>query len=126
MSSRSKNGNWNSRQLQFVDSKSVLLEMQLLLGRKWKLVLVYQLLESGSTRFNQLKRETDGISSKVLSETLADLVDAGLVERTERLGTPTQVEYALSERGRALAPVIGAMLEWGQDHVEGSADRDYC
>lgn len=77
------------------------------IGGKWKLLILRHLLLHGPHRFNQLADKL-GVSNKVLSENLRDLVDAGLLVRAET-GDP----YELSPRGAELMPVFRALAEWG-------------
>jgi DNA-binding HxlR family transcriptional regulator len=99
--------------------------MRALFGRKWQPILVYRLLEDGPTGFSRLKRDIDGISSKMLSESLTDLEDRGLVERTQVEDSPVRVEYALTERGETLEPVLREMVQWGSEQtIEGAGQPD--
>lgn len=100
----------------FVNGEKILHDMQALLGRKWHPILVYRLLEDEPMRFSSLKRSVDGISSKMLSESLADLTAAGIVERRQVSDSPVRVEYTLTEPGRALEPVIVATIQWGCEY----------
>jgi len=88
-----------------------------LIGRKWHPVIVHRLLEAGPCGFNELRDNVDGISSKVLSESLSDLEENGLVDRAVRSEKPFRVEYSLTERGESLQPVIYAMHDWGKTHL---------
>ena len=88
-----------------------------LIGKKWHPVIIHRLLEHGPSGFNELKKAVDGISSKVLSDSLSDLEEATLVEREIISEKPFRVEYSLTERGADLEPVIAAMAEWGQRHL---------
>jgi len=104
----------------FADGEAILHEMQEILGRKWQPILVYRLLVDEPMRFSTLKRTIDGISSKMLSESLAELEAAALVERNQVDDSPVRVEYTLTDRGRALEPVITAMVQWGDEYdVDG-------
>lgn len=89
----------------------------LLIGKKWHPVIIHRLLEFGELGFNELKTEVDGISSKVLSESLEDLEEKQLVERRVISEKPVRVRYSLTEFGRTLEPVILAMRDWGQEHL---------
>jgi DNA-binding HxlR family transcriptional regulator len=93
------------------------------LGPKWHPVIIDRLLAEGPSGFNELKTAVDGISSKVLSDSLDRLEDHGLVDRTVLSDKPVRVEYSLTERGRSLEPVIESMREWGQTHL-GPPDED--
>jgi len=88
-----------------------------LIGRKWHPVIVHRLLKSGPMGFNDLESEVDGISSKVLSDSLDDLEEAKLVDRAIISEKPFRVEYSLTERGADLETVIEAMAEWGETHL---------
>ena len=88
-----------------------------ILGRKWHPVIVHRLLQSGPSGFNELKQNVDGVSSKVLSESLEDLQEHDLVMREVVNDQPFRVRYSLTERGGSLEPVITAMAQWGQEHL---------
>jgi len=90
------------------------------LGRKWHLRIVYHLLENGPLGFSALKGALVGVSSKMLSESLTQLEEEGLVAREVVSDQPVRVEYSLTDRGRALEPVVSAVLTWGAEH--GPAD----
>lgn len=85
-----------------------------LLGRKWTAHLVWALLD-GPRRFTQLLDAADGLSDRMLSKRLGELVDAGVVTRHRYREIPPRVEYALTPRGRALRPVIEEMERWGRE-----------
>ncbi|MFB6179472.1 MAG: winged helix-turn-helix transcriptional regulator [Halorientalis sp.] len=87
------------------------------IGKKWHPVIVDRLLADGPLGFNALKAAVDGISSKVLSDSLEDLEERGIVTRTVISEKPFRVEYGLTDRGRDLGPVIDAMRAWGRDHL---------
>lgn len=93
------------------------------LGRKWHLRIVSQLLDDGPMGFSDLEGEIDGISAKMLSESLSALEAEGVVERTIVNQQPVRVEYSLSDRGAALADVVHGVLAWGVEHVEPADDR---
>lgn len=86
------------------------------IGGRWKPILLWT-LSSGSKRFGQLDAIITGISRKILTEQLKDLEANGLITRTQYNETPPRVEYALSERGKTLKPLLKAMGEWGMEHV---------
>jgi DNA-binding HxlR family transcriptional regulator len=77
-----------------------------LIGKKWHPVIVHRLLENGPLGFNALKEEVDGISSKVLSDSLEDMEEKGLVIRTIVSEKPFRVEYSLTEYGHTLTPTL--------------------
>lgn len=93
-----------------------------LIGKKWHPVIVHRLLENGPLGFNDLKRDVDGISSKVLSDSLEDLEDHDIVAREIVSEKPVRVEYSLTEFGQSLEPVITAMRDWGEEYLEPPAE----
>jgi DNA-binding HxlR family transcriptional regulator len=82
------------------------------LDGKWTLLIIRDLL-GGTRRFGELRSSLDGISSKTLTDRLRQLADDGLVSRTMYAEIPPRVEYTLTERGRAAAPIIEALGTWG-------------
>lgn len=83
-----------------------------MIGSKWKLLIMRDLME-GPRRFSGLHRSLAGISQKVLTENLRAMERDGLLTRTVFPEVPPRVEYALSDVGRSLSPVIEAMRAWG-------------
>ena len=86
------------------------------LGKKWHPVIIHRLGEEPQG-FNDLKRAVDGISSKVLSDSLESLEEHDLVERKIVSEKPFRVRYSLTKRGESLEPVVEAMREWGERHL---------
>lgn len=84
-----------------------------IISGKWTLLIVRDLAQ-GTKRFTQLERSLHGISPKTLSERLRDLERHGMVKRTTYAEVPVRVEYALTEKGRALSPVIDSMRQYGE------------
>lgn len=89
-----------------------------LIGKKWHPVIIHRLLDHGPLGFNALKDEIDSISSTVLSNSLEDLEDNGLVNRAIVSEKPFRVEYSLTEQGASLEPIIKAMDTWGQEYLK--------
>ena len=83
-----------------------------LIGGKWKLLLLRNLRER-PWRFNELQRSIDGISQKVLTESLRQMVDDGLAYRHDYHENPPRVEYGLTELGRQMLPIIDALADFG-------------
>lgn len=83
-----------------------------LIGSKWKL-LILRNLRVRPWRFNELKRDLNGISQKVLTESLRSMEDDGLIIRTIYPEVPIRTEYSLSETGKSMLPIIQAMEDWG-------------
>ncbi len=89
-----------------------------LIGRKWHPVILHRLLENGPLGFNDLKTEVDGISSKVLSDSLEDLEEKGFITRHVVNDKPVRVSYELTDLGESLEVVIFAMRDWGMEHLK--------
>lgn len=83
-----------------------------LIGSKWKLLIMRNLLVR-SWRFNELQRDLEGISQKVLTDSLRSMEADGIVTRTEYPEVPPHVEYSLSQLGESMRPIILAMEQWG-------------
>jgi len=88
-----------------------------ILGKKWHPVLIQTLLSDGPLGFNEIKTHVDGISDKVLSESLDNLQEDGLVVRDVVDDKPVRVNYSLTTAGRDLEPVIEGLLEWSNEHL---------
>ena len=88
-----------------------------LFGNKWKIYIIQQLKER-PFGFNELQRAIVGISQKVLSSNLKEMESAGFVTRAVIPKTPIRAEYALSDLGRSLMPIINSMVEWGTGYQE--------
>ncbi len=86
-----------------------------LINGKYKMTILYTLMEFGVVRFNEMKKYIGGISFKTLSSTLKELERDRLVHREEYPQIPPKVEYSLTGRGKSLIPILDAMCEWG-DH----------
>ena len=67
-------------------------------------------------RFNELKKSLEGISQKVLTDSLRSMEEDGLITRTVYPEVPSRVEYALSELGESMRPILDAMEEWGNNY----------
>lgn len=95
-----------------------------LIGNKWHPVVIHRLLAHGPLRFNELASETGAITNKVLSQSLDDLEEKGLVDRTVVSEKPVAVEYSLTERGESLDPVIDALEQWGKTHLQPAESEE--
>jgi len=87
------------------------------IGGKWKLIIVYWLAESPK-HFAALRKVMPGISQKVLTEQLRELVGDGIVQRQPTGVIPAPVEYSLTDYGRSLLPLIEELRLWGRGHIE--------
>lgn len=87
-----------------------------LINGKYKMTILYTLMEFQVVRFNEMKKYIGNISYKTLSATLKELKELeadGLVHREEYPQIPPKVEYSLTSRGRSLIPILDALCEWG-------------
>ncbi|MBN9082756.1 MAG: HxlR family transcriptional regulator [Rhizobiales bacterium 62-17] len=84
---------------------------------KWA-VLILGLLDHGPQRFNQLRREIDGLSQKMASHTLKSLERDGLVTRTAIATVPVTVEYAITPLGRTLAQAVDSLRLWAENNFD--------
>src|SRR5258708_211187 len=86
-----------------------------LIDGKWKGVILYH-LQAGRLRFGELRKRMPGITQRMLTKQLRALEDDDLITRKVFAEVPPRVEYALSETGLRLRPVIDALKSWGEDH----------
>ena len=91
-----------------------LLEM---LQGKWKFRILYELCIQGPIRFGTLKKNIGEITNTMLTSSLRELEKDGLVSRMQFNEIPPHVEYALTEKGKALLPVFYAMTKWGFRYI---------
>ena len=92
-----------------------------LIGSKWKLLIMRNLLKR-PWRFNELRRDLDGISQKVLTDSLRSMEEDGIITRTVYPEVPPRVEYALSDLGESMRPIIQAMEQWGTEYKKNHAE----
>ena len=88
-----------------------------LIGSKWKLLILRD-LQARPWRFNELTKDLEGISQKVLTDSLCSMEEDGIVTRTVYPEVPPRVEYALSALGESMRPIIQAMETWGREYQE--------
>ena len=86
-----------------------------LIGNKWKLLIMRNLLVR-SWRFNELQKNLEGISQKVLTDSLRSMEADGIITRTVYAEVPPRVEYALSELGETMRPILNSMQAWGENY----------
>jgi len=86
-----------------------------LIGSKWKLLIMRNLLVR-PWRFNELKKSLDGISQKVLTDSLRSMEEDGIITRTVFPEVPPRVEYALSPLGESMRPILDSMQHWGNNY----------
>lgn len=86
-----------------------------LIGSKWKLLIIRN-LRMRPWRFNELKKDLNGISQKVLTDSLRALEEDGIITHTVYPEVPPRVEYALSELGESMRPILDSMEQWGNTY----------
>lgn len=87
-----------------------------LIGNKWKLLIIRNLVYNGTQRFTDFIKTVPGISKKVLTDNLRSLEADGLIRREMFAEMPPRVEYSLSPLGKTLLPVFDALKAWGTDY----------
>ncbi|MEE1672700.1 helix-turn-helix domain-containing protein [Agarivorans aestuarii] len=87
------------------------------IGDKWSLLILFALVD-GPERFNALKSRVEGISQRMLTQTLRDLEREGYVIRTVYPEVPVRVEYALKEMGKDLVKPLYQLVSWADQHQE--------
>jgi DNA-binding HxlR family transcriptional regulator len=92
------------------------------IGGKWKPLILWHLCD-GVKRFSELQRELPGVNAKMLTRQLRELEGDGVVRRTVYPEVPPRVEYAVTEFGRTLLPIMEALCAWGTQYlgIDGAA-----
>lgn len=91
-----------------------------LLSGRWRALILYY-LSQGPMRFNALRRANAGVSQQMLTRELRALEDAGVISRTVYAEVPPRVEYALTDAGLRLMPVIDALGDWWSETQRSAA-----
>ena len=99
-------------------SKQAISDTMSILSGKWKFHILGTLIQGNKLGFMDLLREIDGIGSKMLSKELQDLEVNQLISRTVMNTKPITVEYAVTDYGATLAPVINELVKWGINYRE--------
>lgn len=89
-----------------------------IISGKWKLVILYHLMKDDTLRFNELKRRIPGITQRMLTKQLRELEQSDVILRTVYPEVPPRVEYAVTEYGQTLGPILDLMHQWGETHVK--------
>lgn len=89
-----------------------------LINGRWKGVILYYLLTQGTMRFNELHRHLPGCTPRLLVKQLRELEDDAFISRTVYPVVPPKVEYALTEEGRSIGPILSQLNEWGTGWLE--------
>jgi DNA-binding HxlR family transcriptional regulator len=88
-----------------------------LIGKRWTGAIILVLMD-GPLRFSEVRQLVPDLSDRLLSERMKELEGEGIVERRVIDETPVRVEYELTEKGRALEPVVSALKHWARDWIE--------
>lgn len=89
-----------------------------IIGQKWKLPIMWYLFDNDFTRYNELKRKVKGITNMMLTKSLKELEEHNLIVRIQYETIPPKVEYALTERGKALLPALNELSIWGEEQLK--------
>lgn len=87
-----------------------------LISGKYKMVILYCLMEFGTVRFNEMRRYLKTVTDKTLSTNLKELEADELIQRIEYPQIPPKVEYSLTERGKSLMEVLDKLCVWGEEN----------
>ena len=94
------------------------------IGGKWKMVIMFVIVEKSVARYGEIKRAIPDITHKMLSAQLKELEHDGIILRKEYQQVPPKVEYSLSEKGKSLMPVLEEMCKWGSIYKPQTANED--
>ena len=94
-----------------------------IIGERWTMLIVRDLLIEGRARYQTLMESLDGVSPNTLSARLKRLEDAGVVDKKMYQDNPPRAEYILTERGRELGNVVSALYAWGKSHTEPPGEK---
>jgi DNA-binding HxlR family transcriptional regulator len=94
-----------------------------IIGERWTILILRDLLLGGSCRFQDFERSLAGISPNTLSARLKRLEEHGVVERRFYEQHPPRAEYVLTDKGRQLGPVLRTLLDWGRKHTVAPAAK---
>lgn len=84
---------------------------------KWRMVVIYQLSKQASSRFGELRKAIPGITNTMLTTTLRELEEYGIIARKQFNEIPPHVEYSLTDKGRDLFPVFFEMIKWSAKYL---------
>ena len=88
-----------------------------LVGDKWTLLIVRDLLRRGKTTYNDMANSPERIPTSVLADRLRRLIDAGLIDRAPYQDNPVRHAYRLTDKGAALGPALDEIARWGDEHA---------
>lgn len=89
-----------------------------IISGKWKPIILFQLADKGTLRFNELKNLLSGITQKMLTQQLRELEAYEIIERKIYAQVPPKVEYFLTDEGKSIIPLLKMMCSWGKKHYD--------
>ncbi|HEX7854753.1 MAG TPA: helix-turn-helix domain-containing protein [Sphingobium sp.] len=89
-----------------------------LINGRWKGVILWHLLQDGTTRFNALQRHCKGCTARLLTKQLRELEEDGFINRTVYAVVPPKVEYSLTDEGRSLSSILLQLGDWGRGWLD--------
>ena len=92
-----------------------------IIGGKWHLPVIWALHNNGTMRYNELRRELEGVTTIMLTQTLRDLEQLELVSRTQYNEVPPRVDYTLTQEGKSLLPSLNELANWGRRRLGDSS-----
>lgn len=93
-----------------------------IIGGKWKMPIICVLAVNGTVRYGQIKRKIPTITNMMLSQSLKDLEEHGLIHREQYNEVPPRVEYSLTELGKSLPPALASLNKWGKDYISSNTE----
>ena len=112
------NGRKRPAELEYTPTNCHARDVLARVGDTWSMYVVHILGDARTLRFNELRKEVDGISQRMLTVTLRGLERDGLVERTVYPEVPPRVEYSLTPLGVTLRQIVRGLVAWAGDHLE--------
>lgn len=97
-----------------------------LIGDKWTLLIIRDLMWHSKDTYQQLQRSEEHIPSNILASRLKRLIELGLVEKTPYQDRPVRYSYALTDVGRSLEPVLRSLMDWGYGQLGGGYYDPRC
>ena len=89
-----------------------------IIGGKWKIRILCAIDNENVVRYGQLRRMVYGITNTMLANSLKEMEEDGLVERTQYLEMPVRVEYSLTGKAKSIIPILLELKHWGEEHLE--------
>lgn len=96
------------------------------IGGKWKIPILCAISNTGTTRYNELKRKLPSVTNTMLANSLRELESDGLVFRHQYAEMPVRVEYSLTETGESLLPILTQLQAWGLSHLPKADQCGVC